>query len=43
TPAGRIHWAGTETSNKWHGSIEGAMLSGVRSAKEVVERFDSEG
>lgn len=36
-PAGRIHWATTETSAKWNGFIEGAVLSGERAAKEVVE------
>lgn len=35
-PAGRIHWATTETSTKWNGFIEGAILSGERAAKEVA-------
>lgn len=35
-PVGRIHWAGTETSDVWNGYIEGAIRSGERVAKEVV-------
>jgi len=36
-PVGRIHWAGTETSSAFHGSINGAIESGERAAKEVVD------
>ncbi|HZC17804.1 MAG TPA: flavin monoamine oxidase family protein [Caulobacteraceae bacterium] len=34
-PCGRIHWAGSETSTEWAGSIEGALRSGIRAAGEV--------
>jgi monoamine oxidase len=36
-PVGRIHWAGTETSDIWNGYIDGAIRSGERAAKEVLE------
>lgn len=35
-PIGRIHWAGTETSDIWNGYIDGAVRSGERAAKEVM-------
>ncbi|MGZ6642209.1 MAG: flavin monoamine oxidase family protein, partial [Solirubrobacteraceae bacterium] len=35
-PAGRIHWAGTETSTYWNGYMDGAVRSGERAAKEVA-------
>lgn len=35
-PVGRIHWAGTETSSAFHGSINGAIESGERAAREVL-------
>jgi len=35
-PFGRIHWAGTETSTKSHGAIDGAVLSGERAANEIL-------
>ncbi len=34
-PVGRIHWAGTETSDRWQGYIDGAIRSGERAAAEV--------
>jgi monoamine oxidase len=34
-PVGRIHWAGTETSDFWAGYMDGAVRSGERAAKEV--------
>jgi len=34
-PAGRIHWAGTETATYWHGYMDGAVRSGQRAAAEV--------
>ncbi len=34
-PIGSIHWAGTETSDKWHGYIDGAVRAGHRCANEV--------
>lgn len=35
-PAGRIHWAGTETSDYWQGCMDGAVRSGERAAAEVL-------
>lgn len=35
-PVGRIHWAGTETSDIWSGYIDGAVRSGERVAREVA-------
>ena len=35
-PVGRIHWAGTETSDYWVGYMDGAVRSGERAAKEVL-------
>jgi monoamine oxidase len=36
TPVGRIHWAGTETSEIWCGYMDGAVRSGERVAAEVL-------
>jgi monoamine oxidase len=36
TPVGRIHWAGTETSDYWNGYMDGAVRSGERAAREVL-------
>jgi monoamine oxidase len=36
-PVGNIHWAGTETSTYWNGYMDGAVRSGARAAKEVVD------
>lgn len=36
-PAGRIHWAGTETATIWSGYMEGALQAGERVASEVLE------
>ncbi len=36
TPVGRIHWAGSETSNYWNGYMDGAVRSGERVAAEVL-------
>lgn len=33
---GRIHWAGTETAERWNGNIDGAVSSGERAAKEAT-------
>jgi monoamine oxidase len=38
-PVGRIHWAGTETSNYWNGYMDGAIRSGKRAAREVIEEL----
>ncbi len=35
-PSGNIHWAGTETSTLFKGFMEGAVLSGERVAKEIL-------
>ncbi len=35
-PCGRIHWAGTESSTKMCGWIDGAIRSGERAATEVM-------
>ena len=35
-PVGRIHWAGTETATRSHGTIDGAVRSGERAATEVL-------
>jgi len=34
-PHGRIHWAGTEMAGEWSGSMNGAVLSGERTAETV--------
>ena len=34
-PVGRIHWAGTETSDYWQGYMDGAVRSGERVSAEV--------
>ncbi len=39
TPVGRIHWAGTETSDVFAGYMEGAVRSGERAAREVTGRL----
>lgn len=36
-PVGRIHWAGTETSEVFCGYVDGAVCSGERVAAEVAE------
>lgn len=35
-PVGPIHWAGTETAERWCGYIDGALTSGDRAAAEVL-------
>jgi monoamine oxidase len=35
-PAGRVHWAGTETSDYWAGYMDGAVRAGERAAREVL-------
>lgn len=35
-PCGLLHWAGTETSTLFHGTIDGAIRSGERAAAECV-------
>ena len=36
-PTGNIHWAGTETSDKWNGFLDGAVRAGERVAAEVKD------
>jgi monoamine oxidase len=36
-PAGRIHWAGAETSAVWRGYMDGAVRSGERAAEEALD------
>jgi monoamine oxidase len=38
-PQGAIHWAGTETSVYWNGYMDGAVRSGERAAKEVLDEL----
>jgi monoamine oxidase len=38
-PVGRIHWAGTETSEIFNGYMDGAVRSGERAAAEVAHRL----
>jgi monoamine oxidase len=38
-PVGRIHWAGTETSEVFPGYMDGAVRSGERAAAEVAARI----
>ena len=38
-PVGPIHWAGTETSNYWNGYMDGAVRSGKRAAREVIDEL----
>jgi monoamine oxidase len=35
-PVGRLHWAGTETAERWSGYMEGAVESGQRVAAEIL-------
>lgn len=38
-PVGRVHWAGTETSPRWYGYIEGAVRSGETAADAVAQEL----
>ncbi|EKV15393.1 hypothetical protein PDIG_13400 [Penicillium digitatum PHI26] len=38
-PVGRIHFAGTETSLRWIGYMDGAISSGERVAGEILENW----
>ncbi len=35
-PVGRVHWAGTETAERWCGYMDGAVESGERVSAEVL-------
>lgn len=41
-PVGNLHFVGTETSYEWKGYMEGAVRSGERGAKEVVDALSKE-
>ena len=41
-PVGRVHWAGTETSETWCGYMDGAVRSGERVAAEVLAALRDE-
>jgi len=36
-PVGPVHWAGAETATVWNGYMDGAVGSGERAAREVLE------
>jgi L-amino acid dehydrogenase len=38
-PHGRIHWAGTETAERWYGYFEGAITAGERAASEIHRKI----
>jgi monoamine oxidase len=38
-PHGRIHWAGTETSTRWMGYVDGAIRSGERAVAEILTNY----
>jgi monoamine oxidase len=38
-PVGVVHWAGTETSTRFYGYMEGAVSAGQRAAREVIEEL----
>ena len=38
TPVGRVHFAGEHTHRDYFSTVHGAYLSGVRAAKEIVDR-----
>jgi len=42
-PVGRVHWAGTETAERWAGYIDGAIDSGRRVADEILAALDDDG
>jgi monoamine oxidase len=37
TPFGNVHFAGTETADRWNGYLDGAIQSGYRAAAEVLQ------
>jgi monoamine oxidase len=39
SPIGRLHWAGSDTAQKWMGYISGAVESGRRTAHEVLADY----
>jgi monoamine oxidase len=39
-PFGRVHWASSERATMWTGYVEGALESGERVAREVLDLLD---
>jgi len=39
-PVGALHWASSERATMWTGYVEGALESGERAAREVLELLD---
>jgi hypothetical protein len=37
TPEGRVYFAGSETANGWNGFIDGAIESGVRASRQLLQ------
>jgi monoamine oxidase len=37
TSHGKVHFVGTETAFEWKGYVDGAVISGERGAKEVIQ------
>ena len=37
-PVGRIHWAATESANRWAGFMDGAVRAGETAADEILAR-----
>ncbi|XP_033760189.1 amine oxidase [flavin-containing] B-like [Pecten maximus] len=38
-PIGRVHFAGTETATEWMGYMDGALQSGDRAAREILDKL----
>ncbi len=38
-PFRHVHWAGTETSTYWNGYMDGAVRSGERAAREILDEL----
>jgi len=38
-PVGRIHWAGTETAQRWTGYMDGAIRAGEQTAQDLLSRL----
>ena len=41
SPAGRVHFVGTETAYEWKGYMDGAVRSGERGAAEVLQKLNA--
>jgi monoamine oxidase len=41
-PVGRVHFAGTETAERWAGYMDGAVEAGARAAREVQRTMQGE-